>query len=293
VELLVVICIIAMLSSVVLAALAKTRELAKADATKATIAKLNDLIMRKYESYLTRRVPLNLSGLTPPQAAQIKLYAIRDLMRMEMPERWSDFQNGPLKYTTTDGKVSMTLANPPSMLGVFKNKLAAAPINPVGKDHAGAKCLYMWVMAEIPDAKTLFNSSEIGTPDNDGWKTFIDGWGNPICWFRWAPGASGYNGTASYSDIQIADPVLHHDPLDYRNVDSTAYQLFPLIYAGVISKDTNGDGNDDYGISAGPLPTASVPPSYTPCSTTANQNVGSLMTGVTSPRFTNHHITSE
>ena len=50
-------------------AVAKTREVARADATKATIAKLNDLVMRKYESYLTRRLPLNVASANlAPQA---------------------------------------------------------------------------------------------------------------------------------------------------------------------------------------------------------------------------------
>ena len=95
IELLVVITIIAMLAGVVLGALAKTREVARADATKATVAKLDALIKQKIESYYTRRVPLNLQGLTPQEAAQIKLYAIRDLMRMEMPERWNDVLERP------------------------------------------------------------------------------------------------------------------------------------------------------------------------------------------------------
>ena len=47
VELLIVITIIALLAGAVLGALAKTREVARGDATKATIAKLHDLVMRQ------------------------------------------------------------------------------------------------------------------------------------------------------------------------------------------------------------------------------------------------------
>ena len=53
--------------------------------------------MRRYESYLTRRVPLGrlVYPTTDPNfnkslptglAAQDRLYAIRDIMRMEMPD---------------------------------------------------------------------------------------------------------------------------------------------------------------------------------------------------------------
>ncbi len=75
VELLVVITIIALLAGVMLGALAKTREVAKQDATKATVAKLNDLVMRKYESYMTRRLPIDLSAqnLSPSDYATFRL----------------------------------------------------------------------------------------------------------------------------------------------------------------------------------------------------------------------------
>ncbi len=278
VELLVVITIIAMLAGVVLGALAKTREVARADATKATVAKLDALIKQKIEAYYTRRVALNLQGLTPQEAAQIKLYAIRDLMRMEMPERWNDVSNGPMALKTTDGKVSMTLPEP-SLHRMYQLKYTAAKSSAagIGVDHAGAKCLYMWIMASIPEAKTMFRGTEIGAPDGDNMNMFLDGWGKPICWLRWAPGFS------PNSDIQVADPKVRHDPFDPNNADPAGYQLFPLIYAGVISKDTSGQGTDDYGLSPG----QNVTPTVTPCTTNATVGVVTVPGG---PAITNHHM---
>ena len=96
VEMLVTITIIGMLAGMMYGALLMARDSAREAATKATIAKLNTIIMRRYESYMTRRVPLNLSTdpggarLTPAQIAQDRLYAMRDLMRMEMPDRIQD-----------------------------------------------------------------------------------------------------------------------------------------------------------------------------------------------------------
>ena len=63
VELLVVITIIALLAAVTLGALAKTREAACLDATKATIDKLNMLVMRRYESYLRGEYPWTSQSL--------------------------------------------------------------------------------------------------------------------------------------------------------------------------------------------------------------------------------------
>jgi len=260
IELLVVIIIITLLAGALLGALAKTREVARLAATKATIKKLDELVMRKYESYTTRRVPLDLSGMKPAAAAQLRLSVIRDLMRMEMPERWNDVSNGP-----------KTAIKQPSMQRIYQAKYAKqAP----GADHAHAKCLYMWVMTSIPEAKTMFSGSEYADVDGDGWKTFIDGWGRPISFLRWAPGFS------PASDIQIADPVNHHDPFDPGSFDAAAYQLFPLIYAGVIGKAS--DGTDDYGINPG----QNIMPSVSPC--TDNAVVGTVTSGP--PLVTNHHI---
>ncbi len=96
IELLVTITIIGIMSGLVFGALHSAREMAAAAATKATIAKLNAIIMKRYESYLTRRVPVNLNNLSPGQAAEDRLYAIRDIMRMEMPDHPADINSGPI-----------------------------------------------------------------------------------------------------------------------------------------------------------------------------------------------------
>ncbi len=279
VELLVVISIIAMLAAATLGVVARSREAARLAATKATVAKLNDLVMRRYESYATRRVPLSLTGLSPKQAAEVRLDAIRDLMRLEMPERFPDINDPPMKLPYINRALSQ-----PSLQTIYKNKIGAKSPG----DHAGAKCLYIWIMASIPEAKGAFNSSEVADVDGDGFKTFIDGWGRPINFLRWAPGFS------PYSDIQIADPKLsdaskgiigHHDPFDPRNVDPAGYELIPLIYAGVTGKDSSG--NDFYGIDAGVA--GGVKDTFVPC--TDRATVGQLSStngGV--PLVTNHHM---
>ncbi len=267
IELMVVIIIISLLAGALLGALAKTRDAARLAATKATVYKLNELVMRKYESYAIRSVPLNMSGMTPAAASQLRVNVIRDLMRMEMPERWNDITEPP-----------KTAIQKPAMLRIYQDKytnFAKYGMKAVGPDHAHAKCLYMWVMTSIPEAKTMFSGSEIADVDGDGWKTFIDGWGRPISYLRWAPGFS------PNSDIQIADPKEHHDPLDPGNFDGGAYQLFPLIYAGVIGKAS--DGTDDYGINPG----KDVKPSVSPCSD--NAGVGTVTAGGP-PIVTNHRM---
>ena len=129
------------------------------------------------------------------------MQAIRDLMRMEMPERWCDITTGPLRCL---GPAVVAPSLQQTLPGESTRRYGIKP--PVA-DHQQAKCLYLWVMTAIPEAKTMFSGSEIADVDGDGWKMFIDGWGNPIGFLRWAPGA-----TRRWSDIQIDDTVGRQPP---------------------------------------------------------------------------------
>ena len=119
VELLVTISIMAIMAALAMGALHSARQTAAAATTKATIAKINTIIMQQYEGYLTRRVPLgqfidSSTGRPVPatQAAQIRLYALRDLMRMEMPDRLFDITDPPLSQKVGGGTTTVSVAQP-------------------------------------------------------------------------------------------------------------------------------------------------------------------------------------
>jgi hypothetical protein len=273
----VVIVIISLLAGMALGALAKAREAGKLEATKATIAKLNDLVTKRYETYRTRRIPINLSGISDLNyVAFWRMIGIRYLMLTEMPQCWTDITNPP-PITVPIAGGSEQLARP-SLSQIYLAKYNAN-MPPATSDHQQAKCLYLWVTTAMPESKALFRGEEIGV-DPDGWKYFADGWGHPIGFLRWAPGAtSGPKNPSGWSDIQIDDtpsaqfPNLtnqHHDPFDPRLLENGpnsfaynnttyrykfpngAYQLYPLIFAGVLGKVTfNGMTFDDYGIVLG------------------------------------------
>ena len=61
--------IIGIMAGMVFGVLHSARQSAAEAATKATIAKLNTIIMKRYESYLTRRVPISLSTDTSRKAS--------------------------------------------------------------------------------------------------------------------------------------------------------------------------------------------------------------------------------
>ncbi len=243
IELLVTITIISILAGMSLGALHYARQSAAEDKTKATIAKLNALVMQRYESYLTRRVPIDFSALTvtisgvqqkvpPKQIALLRYCAILDLMRMEMPERTYDIVNDPLKIKKPDistGTLQFWTARP-ALSQMFYQKYTQH--NPT-LNYVAAKYLYMWISMTYPEAMSQFGENEIADIDGDGWPVFVDGWGMPIMFLRWAPGFIPSNNCDT--DIQTGDQINDHDPFDTQrifNISNQYYRLIPLLFSG-------------------------------------------------------------
>ena len=79
--------------------------------------------------------------------------------------------------------------------------------------------------------------------DGDGAPEFLDAWGRPISFFRWAPGfTSQIQGNAnllSFPPPTAPDPLRNwdqaaaadHDPFDLFRVDFKAFRLQPVIYS--------------------------------------------------------------
>ncbi len=278
IELLVTITIISILAGITLGAIRYARSAAAESKTKDTIAKLNALVMQRYESYKTRRVPIDFSVLTvtiggvkqkipPKQAASLHYCALLDLMRMEMPERSFDISNGPLQIKEPDittGPLLQPWTARPAISQMYLQKYNSGM--PVDNCRA-AKYLYMWISMTYPEAMAQFGQDEIADLDHDGWPVFVDGWGNPIMFLRWAPGFSSGVGLnpnpfnpsnptqprTDLSEIQTGDPINDHDPFDSRRIFPgnfsypdypSYYRLIPLIYSAgpdQVGHDINGD----------------------------------------------------
>jgi prepilin-type N-terminal cleavage/methylation domain-containing protein len=251
IELLVTITIIGILAGMMLGALQMARTSAREAATKATIAKLNTIIMRRYESYMTRRVPISTSGQAPSAAAKMRVDCIRDLMRLEMPDFFTDIYDlakntGNTNPVTTKTYFYWNSASDNNMPALWKlyNTIYDRKTHAPGTDPAeNAKCLYLVVSVGSPEAMEQFSENEIAADANDGLSYFIDGWGKPIYWLRWAPGFSSGATPPAPSDLQTMDATNDHDPFDPRNVYTSAYRLVPLIYST--------RGNNQVGISWG------------------------------------------
>ncbi len=244
IELLITMAIIAIISTAILGTAQSAMENARRSRTRTTIAKIHALIMDHWDSYANRRVDVNPAivqaidlwatapGLSPQDRSQrnawrgqmmadARLLALRELMKMEMPDRWSDVINQGLP---TGGlqqpNAPDILASAPALARTYFRFLKAAENN-ADEDtviqNQQAECLYLTVIYATGDgeARTMFPNQDIGDTDGDGAPEFLDGWGNPIRWIRWAPGF-GFSQTS----LMTGDGDKDHDPFDILRRDS-------------------------------------------------------------------------
>lgn len=274
IELLITIAIIATLSAMFLGASRAAMEQSRASRTKTTISKLHTLLMEQWNSYEARRVDLNssvvssLAGLpvnTPllmrektKESHLAKLYAMRELCRLEMPDRWTDVWLNSLE---SGFGAPASLKDRPTLSKIYLRKLQAlkAGINKNSgqtntiteiTNNQSAECLYMIIMYACGDgeSRTMFAAQDIGDVDGDGAPEFLDGWGQPIQFVRWS---TGFYSPLQPIDNELTPPghnaLADHDPFDIFNVEPTAYRFVPLI----LSRGADGEAGintmaDDY-----------------------------------------------
>jgi hypothetical protein len=163
---------------------------------RAQVAKIDQLISEKWNSYRFRQLPVRIPSTTAPAAAaSMRLNVMRELMRMEMPDRWSDVTDPPV---TGQAVPAVTQA----YRRYFLTTSAGTNVN-----YEQAECLYA-IISQVRDgdksALEHFMNSEIGDADGDGAYEILDPWGEPIMFLRWAPG---------YSRVTINDEVKPGEPL--------------------------------------------------------------------------------
>jgi prepilin-type N-terminal cleavage/methylation domain-containing protein len=235
VELLVVIIIISILSAMTLGGLASAAKSSRTQSTSLIVRVLNDAIMSHYEGYED-------VALTKKTANDI--WELRKRMRQEMPDAWADVAD--LSAGSASPARSGLTATSPAGVAYARYKEQRKTVS---KQYQSAECLYMIVTASglFPDLLENVRPERVGDVDADGAKEFLDGWGMPIAFLRWAPGFS-----TPYSPIQFSDPAKYHDPIDDAGLDSTAFALYPLIYSpgvdgdyGLVPSDADWSGWPD------------------------------------------------
>jgi prepilin-type N-terminal cleavage/methylation domain-containing protein len=274
VELLITITIIAVLASMILGVASVAGETAREAHTRHMITRLHTLLMQHLDTYKTRRVKLNplielsiqndssLNTVAKKGQARAaaRLNALREMMLMEIPDRWSDIALAESEAVgrsgtpsilypiyvdpsgTTNGRTELGSA----YLRRYLKASRTAPDVATLRENQGAECLYLIITIACGDgeARTLFHESDIGDTDGDGAPEFLDGWGHPINFIRWAPGFDSeiqlnantlgpgppttYNNATTWVNAANGD----HDPYDLFRSDPAAFRLLPLIYSG-------------------------------------------------------------
>ena len=235
VEMTIVIMIIAILAALALPIFAAAAQQAKVHRTRAVIAKIDQLIGEKYESYRTRQVPIRvLPNTTPYNAARFRLNAMRELMRMEMPDSQSDFLPYDFNSATTLSGENAYLRATPALTQAYRRRAVATwDVN-----NQSSECLYL-ILAAMRDgdksALDYFSPTEIGDTDNDGMKEILDAWGQPIHFLRWAPAYRGdlvpYPVTPQVGNIPDPFDPFKVDPRWTNGAPFTPFALKPLIWS--------------------------------------------------------------
>ncbi|QDU76399.1 hypothetical protein Pan97_34480 [Bremerella volcania] len=301
VELLVVMGVLAMLSSLVLVGLSSAAEQARANRTRSQVQKIHELLMPRWEEYRYRRVQASKSGnVRARQTARVD--RIREMMRIEMPDRMSDVIDAPVSLNSTPA-LQLRYQRAVTNATGAANFTAAQSI--WTSDHESSECLYM-ILASIQSGETngldFFKPSEIGDTDDDGVPEILDGWGQPILFIRWpfgypeiATSTSGErrNGLSQLMDNTSPDPF---DPLGVRGGRTTTstsprieyahFPLYPLIFSA------GPDGLYNIQVDIGQDYSTTTPPNnpYMEVSGTPPQRVGQIAdtSGEELDNITNH-----
>jgi prepilin-type N-terminal cleavage/methylation domain-containing protein len=279
VEVLVVLVLISILASMVLTAVNGVTNTARQARTRSIIATIDSVLQEQLETYKYRPLavtipdfstPLNPSlsyEVMPNEAARVRLIMIRDLMRMELPDKVRDVRsaNGAIvpptlitaavdKVIEDNGRIRLARSNTGNLservsLAVNWHTTGNLPAKYMGyfrrtnpnwtPQHQGAECLYL-ILASTYVAGTpaidAIPSSNIADTDGDGVPEILDGWGRPLGFIRWPVGYLDGIG-----ELQ-ADSPDEFDP--YRadfgflvNTVTRPFALKPLV----ISAGPNGE----------------------------------------------------
>lgn len=123
----------------------------------------------------------------------LRIVSLLELLRMDMPinvaEAYHFHQNGSDSIACTNFP-----CNRPnkvySLYGQQESVLHASYQPILSKSTTNAELLYLIITNGDPETRTMFHDREIGVGEGGG-NVFLDGWGNPIGFLRWAPGLAG------------------------------------------------------------------------------------------------------
>jgi prepilin-type N-terminal cleavage/methylation domain-containing protein len=221
VELMIVMLIIAILAAIFLGALSQAEQSARVARTQSLVNKLNNMVMARWDTYRTIRLPIatdakSIGGQAAlfdagtdvvrfrQNIARRRMFALREMVRLEMPDRYDDLTPSEFRQTVLVRPEDESAVRT-AIWHAYQRRIKSAKagrantanmsdadfINRVAVTNESAECLYLIVTTNVDSSEV---SSEHISPqdwrdtDQDGMPEFIDAWGKPIEFLRWAPG---------------------------------------------------------------------------------------------------------
>ncbi len=250
VEILMVVVIIGLLSSMFLVAYQSASRESFSSKTRGTIAKISQILsarMQEYESYPVTYafpIPSGAVAIDPRESSfklveRARLLSLREIIRMELPDHpddikfttaWKTFLGGmPNTKVLATGlssggvEVFTQVSIPQRNLRLLKRlSIGGNGIDPlVGWEltNANAELLYLIVADSTfngSQAIELFQKSEVADTDGDGLNEFIDADRQPIQWIRWP---TGFGNVARYHP-DLLNPDLYDSVNGIFRIDS-------------------------------------------------------------------------
>jgi len=231
IEILAVLLIVGILMSVFTGIVLVAEDAARRSSTEVSIKRIHGILASKYAALGRARLQFDPEPTDAQRRSQ--QYAMnevllrRDFIRMNMPCRNQEIVEGPIPV---DG---MTVADPEirAIYQKISDDYTPAPGQTPGLTPSEVLYLVVTLGCGASTQGLKVGDAVVEVPEENktyqpnGQQEFLDGWGRPIRFLRWAPGFT------SVSDMQKPDAENHHDPLDPLHADKHAYQLFPLIYS--------------------------------------------------------------
>lgn len=132
----------------------------------------------------------------------LRTMVLRDLLRMDMPINRVEATVAPLAFASSVLTTDERLVVRDSERNRFRSGLNSSyqqlcyeyEVNPAASERfeppqmVNAELLYLIVTNGDPETRATFSDREIGDTNGNGFNEFLDGWGNPIFFLRWAPG---------------------------------------------------------------------------------------------------------
>lgn len=265
VEVMVVLVLISILSTMVMTAVQGVTQNARLARTRSIIAVIDSVLQEQYESYKYRPLAVVIPDLNKPvpgqgifsyqlmpsEAARVRLNMLRDLQRMELPDRINDIlaPNGtmnlpasltavayPVMEMPVPGKPGETKMmrsagrrqfpvnwfnganekNVPSRFAAYYRRAKPLLERAWTPQHQGSECLYLILSNSFVGGSSALDAippSNIGDTDNDGMPEILDGWERPIEFVRWP------NGFGNTADSELSVDLSLPDDFDLFRSD--------------------------------------------------------------------------